>query len=791
MYSVDQTHHLQKLTTTLLAMASKSSLEDWLVSSATGGAKKAGSEPAAGRAKKIGDEATTGHAKKGGDGHAKAGDGPAAGHTKKADGDPLEELRQVLRFHEYRYAILNDPLISDFEYDTLYKALEKAEAGHPELVTPDSPTQRVASGLTKEFPTVQHLVPMLSLENSYNEEDLLDWDRKARELTGLEELEYCIEPKFDGASISLTYENDRLARGVTRGDGVAGDEITTNIRQIRSVPLSAEFSRYGIQLIEIRGEVLMNKNSFKRYNEQLAEQNIPPLANPRNAAAGSLRIKDPKEVSRRNLEAFLYHVAYFTTIEGWQVMDGHVAAPGEDVVAETGGEGDGGKIDLPIHSALKTHSGSLKMLWDLGFRSPQKEKRIVKGIRAVIDYCHEFEQGRDDLPYEIDGMVIKVNAIALQDRMGMTTHHPRWAIAFKFKARQATSTLRSVEFQVGRTGSITPVAKIDPVPLSGVTVGSISLFNEDVIREKDLRLGDQVLVERAGDVIPYIVKPLAEVRTGKETVIVFPTHCPVCKTKLEKPEGEAVWRCVNINCPAQVVERIIHFASKDAMDIRSFGDANVRKFYELGFLKDVPGIYRLPYDKIRELEGFGDKSVNNLQAAIETSRQQPLHRLIFGLGIRYVGETTAKTLATAVSHLKEFADYSLEGLQSLEDVGPKVATSVYQFFHNPNNLHLLEELETLGLNLKSLKSNTASQGGNLDGQTFLFTGTLSRLKRSEAEESVEANGGKLLSGVSSKLNYLVVGEDAGSKLEKAKKIPSIQILTEDEFIKLISDQQAG
>jgi DNA ligase (NAD+) len=265
----------------------------------------------------------------------------------------------------------------------------------------------------------------------------------------------------------------------------------------------------------------------------------------------------------------------------------------------------------------------------------------------------------------------------------------------------------------------------------------------------------------------------------------------VCKTKLEKPEGEAVWRCVNINCPAQVVERIIHFASKDAMDIRSFGDANVRKFYELGFLKDVPGIYRLPYDEIRELEGFGDKSVNNLQAAIETSRQQPLHRLIFGLGIRYVGETTAKTLATAVSHLKEFADYSLEGLQSLEDVGPKVATSVYQFFHNPNNLHLLEELETLGLNLKSLKSNKASQGGNLDGQTFLFTGTLSRLKRSEAEESVEANGGKLLSGVSSKLNYLVVGEDAGSKLEKAKKIPSIQILTEDEFIKLISDQQGG
>jgi DNA ligase (NAD+) len=669
----------------------------------------------------------------------------------------LEELRDVLRFHEYRYAILNDPLISDFEYDSLYKALEKAEGEHPELITADSPTQRVASGLTKEFPNVQHLVPMLSLENSYNEEDLVDWDRKARELTGLEELEYCIEPKFDGASISLIYENDRLLRGVTRGDGVAGDEITTNIRQIRSVPLSAAFSRYGVQLIEIRGEVLMNKQNFAKYNAGLAEQGLPPLANPRNAAAGSLRIKDSREVSRRNLEAFLYHVSYFTN----------------------------NSADKPVDPALTTHSGSLQMLWDLGFRSPQKEKRLVRGIQAVIDYCREFEQQRDDLPYEIDGMVIKVNSIAQQDRMGMTTHHPRWAIAFKFQARQATSILRKVEFQVGRTGSITPVAKIDPVPLSGVTVSSISLFNEDVVREKDVRIGDHVLIERSGDVIPYIVKSLAELRTGKEQPIVFPTECPVCKHPLEKPEGEAVWRCVNPYCPAQVVERIIHFASKDAMDIRSFGDANVKKFYDLGFLKDIPGIYRLPYDKIRTLEGFGEKSVGNLQTAIDNSRQQPLHRLIFGLGIRYVGETTAKTLAVSVGHLLDFANFSLEDLQNLEDVGPKVASSVYGFFHNTDNLHLLNDLESLGLNLKSLKTTNESKG-NLNGQTFLFTGTLTRLKRSDAEEAVETNGGRLLSGVSSKLNYLVVGEDAGSKLEKAKKIPSIQILTEDEFIKLLS-----
>jgi DNA ligase (NAD+) len=697
MYSSDQTHRLQKLTTALLSQA----------------------------------------------------------REKAPDKARVEDLREVLRFHEYRYAILNEPLVSDFEYDTLYKALEKIEQEFPGLISPDSPTQRVASGLTKEFPTVQHLVPMLSLENSYNEEDLLDWDRKARELTGLAALDYCIEPKFDGASISLIYENDRLLRGVTRGDGVAGDEITTNIRQIRSVPLAAAFSRYGIQLIEIRGEVLINKSNFSKYNAQLAEQNIPPLANPRNAAAGSLRIKDSKEVSRRNLEAFLYHVSYFT--------------PATDNVA------------------LTTHSGSLKMLWDLGFRSPQKELRTVKGIRAVIDYCHDFEAQRDGLPYEIDGMVIKVDSIVLQEKMGMTTHHPRWAIAFKFKARQATSILRKVEFQVGRTGSITPVAKIDPVPLSGVTVGSVSLFNEDVVREKDLRIGDHVLVERAGDVIPYIVKPLAELRTGKETAIVFPTHCPVCGDKLVKPEEEAVWRCVNLTCPAQVVERIIHFASRDAMDIRSLGEANVRKFYDLGFLTDIPGIYRLPFDKIRQLEGFGEKSVHNLEAAVDASRQQPLHRLIFGLGIRYVGETTAKVLAAAAGHLTDLAGYSIEDLQALEDVGPKVATSVYQFFHNSDNLHLVKELESLGLTLKSGKPKTVAEG-NLNGQTFLFTGTLNRLKRSEAEESVERNGGKLLSGVSSKLNYLVVGEDAGSKLEKAKKIPSIHILTEDEFINLLVER---
>lgn len=673
----------------------------------------------------------------------------------------VEELRNVLRFHENRYYVMNDPLISDFEYDTLYKLLEKMEKEDAGIITRDSPTQRVGAGLIKDFPKTQHLVPMLSLENSYNADDLLDWDRKARELSKLDNIEYCAEPKFDGASISVIYEDDQLMRGVTRGDGETGDDITPNIKQIRSLPLSAAFSKYGIEQIEIRGEVLMNKNNFKKYNDAIMEEGLPPLANPRNAAAGSLRIKDTREVGRRNLEAFLYHVSYLTTDNGQPTTGKHATRnpqPG-------------------------THSGMLEMLWDLGFRSPKNELKVVKGIEGIIKYVEEFETKRDELPYEIDGMVIKVNDLDLQDRLGMTSHHPRWAIAYKFKARQASSKLLGVEFQVGRTGAVTPVAKIQPVGVGGVTVSSISVHNEDYIKDKDLKLGDHILIERSGDVIPQIVKSLPELRDGKEKEIQFPKNCPVCNDALYKPEGEAVWRCVNINCEAQVVERIIHFVSKDAMDIRSFGEANVRKFYSLGLLKNVPGIYTLDFAELAKLEGFGQKSLDNLKAAIESSKTQPLHRIIYGLGIRYVGETTAKTLAQAVSNIFDFASYSLEELQQLEDVGIKVAASIHEFFKNEDNIHMLQLLQGLGLVMESKKA--AKVEGNLNGQTFLFTGTLNQLKRSDAEAMVEANGGKILSGVSSKLNYLVVGEDAGSKLEKAKKIPAIHILSEDEFIKMI------
>jgi DNA ligase (NAD+) len=596
---------------------------------------------------------------------------------------------------------------------------------------------------------------MLSLENSYNAEDLYDWDRKARELSGLSELSYCVEPKFDGASISLIYEHDQFVRGATRGDGVAGEDITLNLKQIRSIPLSAPLSTYGIQQMEIRGEVLMNKENFRKFNEGLAEQNLPPLANPRNAASGSLRIKDARLVGKRNLEAFIYHIAYIQSAEQ--------------------------------HEEISSHGRSLEILWELGFRSPVHEKKVLTGIEAVIKFCHEYESKRDDLPYEIDGLVIKVNDLAIQEKLGMTTHHPRWAIAYKFKARQSTSKLLQVEYQVGRTGSITPVAKIEPVPIGGVTVASISLHNEDFIREKNIRIGDQLLVERAGDVIPYIVKSFPELRRGDETEIIFPDKCPVCHTALIKPVDEAVWRCPSNNCPAQVIERIIHFGSKDAMDIRGLGDALVRKLHEKGWLTDIPSIFELPWEAIGQLEGFGKKSVSNLQEAIEKSKSQPLYRLINALGIRYVGETTAKTLAQSVDHLIDLSKMDKENLMQVEDVGVKVAESIYQYFHTEDHLVMLRKLETAGLQLRSIKQQQ-NTGGNLTGKTFLFTGTLFKLKRSEAEALAEAQGGKILSGVSSKLNYLVVGEDAGSKLEKAKKIASIQIMDEDGFLRLVGGE---
>jgi len=674
-------------------------------------------------------------------------------YLKNPETIELGRLKNLLKFHEYQYYVINEPILSDFEYDQLYQQLIALESANQSLITADSPSQRVGNSLNNSFETLAHLVPMLSLENSYNAEDLIDFDRKAMEGAQLTSLEYCVEPKFDGASISLLYENDLLVRACTRGDGIAGEDITNNIKQIRSIPLSIPLLAHGIQQMEIRGEVIMTKKAFSDFNEKLKQKQLAPLANPRNAASGSLRMKDPKEVSERNLDAFIYHISYF------------LAAPGEK-----------------LSPLLATHSGSLELLWNLGFRAPQKEKKLIKGIEKVISFCAAFEVQRDTLAYEIDGLVIKINDFALQEKLGMTSHHPRWAIAYKFKARQATTLLESVEFQVGRTGAVTPVAKLKAVAIGGVTVTSISMHNEEYIKEKDLRLGDTVIIERAGDVIPQIVQSIASLRKGKEKIIQFPTTCPVCNSQLEKEVAEAVWRCNSPLCTAQIIEKIIHFVSKDAMDIKSFGEANIRKFYELGLLKTIPDLYTLELEKVNGLEGFGKKSIDNLKTAIEVSKTQPLYRLVYALGIRFVGETTAKTIASQVHHLLDLENYSEEQLMAFEDVGIKVAKSIFQFFKEAKNIALIKSLETLGLNM--IQTNTKAVDGNLTGLNFLFTGTLTQLKRSDAESMVEARGGHLLSGVSSKLNYLVVGEDAGSKLEKAKKIASIKIITEADFVEL-------
>ena len=676
---------------------------------------------------------------------------------KKTAEKVAKDLREVIKYHDWRYYVLANPVISDYEYDKLFHLLKDIEAKYPDLITPDSPTQRVASELTKEFPQVRHLSPMLSLDNSYNEDDLREFDRRVREITGLEVVEYSVEPKFDGAGIALVYENDILIRGATRGDGIVGEDITPNIKTIKTIPLSAKFSSYGIKTIEIRGEVLMRKDVFKKINEERLEEGLPPFANPRNAAAGSLRLQNPKEVAKRKLEAFVYQITYAVDFDNNDMLG----------------------------TKIKTHYQAIQMLHNLGFKTPIKEMKVCKGIDEVIEYCREWERKRDDYPYELDGMVIKVNDLSLHKILGFTSHHPRWAIAYKFKARQATTRILDVVFQVGRTGAITPVAKLEPVEIGGVIVSSVSLINEDFIREKDIRIGDLVLIERAGDVIPYVVKVIKEARTGKEKPIVFPKNCPSCGSPLVKPPGEAVWRCININCPAQVVERIAYYASKDAMDIRGLGKSIVKRFYELGFLRRLPDIYRLPYDKIKQLPGWGEKSVENLRKAIEESKNRPIYRLITGLSIRYVGKITARKLSEYINCVEDLKDFSIEDLEKIPDIGYVVAHSIYDFFHNEENIKTIYELKELGVRTCKETEEEKIQSP-LTGKTVVFTGTLSCCSREKAQELVELLGGHATNSVSRKTDFLVVGENPGSKLQKAQKL-GVKVINEKEFLEMIKD----
>lgn len=683
---------------------------------------------------------------------------------------PIEEskklattFKSILQYHEWRYYILNQPIISDSEYDCLFKKLEAIEKKYPFLISADSPTQRISNDLTAEFPTVKHLSPMLSLENSYNAEDLNGFDQRVKKLLELDKelnLEYCVEPKFDGGTIVLVYENDLLHRATTRGDGSVGEEITNNVKNIRSLPLKTAFSKHGIHKIELRGEALIRKDLFDKVNKKRAQAGKSLFANPRNAATGGLRVKDPKQVSERALDAFVY-----------QVSKAFDAAGNE------------------VHNKFSTHEESIRLLEQLGFKVPKLnfERKVCLNIQEVNNFCAKWERNREKYAFEIDGMVIKLNSLELQEKCGYTNHHPRWAIAFKFKSKQATTRLVDIEYQVGRTGAVTPVAKLEPVELAGVTISSVSLHNADNIKNKDLRIGDIVLVERAGDVIPQIIKPIKVLRDGKEKNVVFPTTCPVCATALKRPEDEAVWRCENDSCEAQIAGRLTYFVSKEAMKIDGFGETYVEHFYKEGLIRKLSDIYRLDYTKISKLQGFGKRSAQKLEQAITASKQNPAWRLLAGLGIRLVGQTVSKKLIAEVEKIQDLAKWSLEDLMSLEDIGPKVAEQVVEHLRKESVLQLLDDLEALGVNvtrLESEKKKELNSDALFAGKTILFTGKLKHMKRSEAKGLVEEAGAKLASSVSSKLSYLVAGEKAGSKLSQAQVL-GVTILSEDEFLALI------
>lgn len=686
--------------------------------------------------------------------------------SSPATANDLKELRDLLVFHERKYYIEDSPLISDFEYDILYKQLVSLEEQYPDRITTDSPTQRVSTDLSGDFPPVQHTVPMLSLDNSYNEDDLNDFDAAVKKLCNLPsdvDIEYCVEPKFDGGSIALVYENDVLVRAATRGNGTMGEEMTPNARTLPSIPLKADFASFGIVKAELRGEALIRKDNFERINKEREKEGLTLFANPRNAATGGLRTKDANETRKRGLEAFVYQLAYAVDNNGNSVLP-----------------------------TMKTHIQGIEMLGKLGFKIPKDEKAVCKNIGIVHDFVKYWEEKRDTYAYEIDGMVIKVNSLELQEKCGFTAHHPRWAIAFKFKAKQATSKLLAVEYQVGKIGSITPVAKIEPVYLAGVTVSSISLHNEDFIRSKDLRLGDTVLVERAGDVIPYIVKSFPELRTGVEEIINFPEFCPTntsdTAVRLIKEDGESAWRCADCMCGAQDLQKIIFHVSKDAMDIDGFGKSYVERFFDLGWIKDISDIYNLDYDKIAVLEGFGKRSAENIKLSVEKAKSNPIQRLLHSLSIHHLGKKASKLIAEQISHVLDLQHWPKERFLEIKDIGPVVADNVIAWFANEKNITMLHQMESFGVNLTQTdedKPLQVAEDAVFSGKTILFTGTLLKMGRKEAEEKATKAGARNISAVSANLNILVVGEKAGSKLKKAQELGTVQILTEDEFLNLI------
>lgn len=678
----------------------------------------------------------------------------------------LDLIKDLLRFHEWKYGVENNPVISDFEYDTLYKKLEKLEKENPLLITQDSPTQRVTSDQIASFDTVTHIVPMLSLGNSYNAEDLLEFDKSIKKMVGLQEYEdisYTVEPKFDGGSIALIYENDQLVRAATRGNGAAGDEMTPNARAMSSIPMMAKFSALGIYKVELRGEALIRKENFEKINEEREREGLQLFANPRNAATGGLRTKDASDTKRRGIETFIFQLGYA------------VDKQGNDMLPKLG-----------------DHFDSINYLGSLGFKIPKEEKKLCKNIIEAAAFCAFWQENRDNYDYEIDGMVVKVNEVRLQQICGSTAHHPRWAIAYKFKAKQATTKMINIEYQVGKVGSITPVAKLDPVQLAGVTVSSVSLHNAEFIRSKDLRINDTVLVERAGDVIPYIVKAMEELRDGSQVPVHFPADCPINNTdtpvKLEQIEGESAWRCPNCVCGAQELQKMIYHVSKDAMDIDGFGKSYVERFYELGWIKDIADIYNLDYDAIAQLEGFGDKSANKIKASIDKAKSNPLSKIMQSLTIHHFGKRASQLVAEHLTHIMDLRSWDKEKFLEIKDIGPVVADNVIAYFKDDRNIDMLQRMESYGVDMTQKKEDKPleiADDATFSGKSILFTGTLLRMGRKQAQELAAKNGARLISAISSKLDILVVGEKAGSKLKKAQDLGTVTIYTEDEFLKLI------
>jgi DNA ligase (NAD+) len=660
----------------------------------------------------------------------------------------IEDLRDKIRHHDYRYHVLDDPEISDAAYDRLMNRLKELEAANPKLITPDSPTARVGGPPRVGFQTVRHARPMLSLDNAFSYDVLRDFDRRVRQGSGREKIEYVAEHKFDGLSISLQYDNGILVRGVTRGDGTTGEDVTPNVRTIRSIPLRTDAAAMKKAKLpgafEVRGEVLMTRKAFEAMNRQQEQSGGKIFVNPRNAAAGSVRVLDPSITAQRRLEFFAYYL----------LVDGEEFYP--------------------------KHSDSLQTLKQLRFRASDDWK-LCEGIDAVIAYCETWEPKREALPYEIDGVVIKVNSTPIQHELGYTAKAPRWAIAYKYPARQETTVVNDIHVQVGRTGTLTPVAVLAPVQVGGVTVSRSTLHNMDEIDRLGLQIGDTVLIERAGQVIPHVLKVVNQAANRKP--FHMPQNCPECGSAIHRAEGEVAYRCVNAACPAKRKESLLHFASRHAMDINGLGDKIVDQLVDKGMVNDVADLYTLKLDDVAELDRMGEKSAQNLLDQIAASKQHTLARLIYALGIRMVGERTGQLLAAHFSSLDELAAVKEEQLFEVGEVGPKVAAAIAEFFSEPANRKIIKKLEKVGVRPTAEKRVLKSQ--KLAGKSFVFTGGLANRSREEAGQLVMQHGGKVSGSVSNKTHYVVVGTDPGSKYAKAKEL-GVPVLSETDFEKLLS-----